>query len=190
MCFTQIVVDVTVITLLLSQTYGCANSYRLFNVRDRYWWHQQKGQHTFKIFVYIFYKTYIQSYFVPSLLEIEYILIKIERVFQWLHPTQPTWPQKKPIFQKQPPDVFCKKIVLRNFAKCHMKTPVPEHLQLYSKRLWHRCFPVNFAKFLRTPFLQNTSGRLLLTFKGSLNLTNLKLGWISQNYCIFKNVLI
>ena len=30
------------------------------------------------------------------------------------------------------------------------------------KRLWHRCFPVNFAKFLRAPFLQNTSGRLLL----------------------------
>ena len=34
-------------------------------------------------------------------------------------------------------------------------------LQL-KKRLWHRCFPVNFARFLRTPFLQNTSGRLLL----------------------------
>ena len=30
------------------------------------------------------------------------------------------------------------------------------------KRLWHRCFPVSFLKFLRTPFLQNTSGRLLL----------------------------
>ena len=30
------------------------------------------------------------------------------------------------------------------------------------KRPWHRCFPVSFAKFLRTPFLQNTSGRLLL----------------------------
>ena len=26
------------------------------------------------------------------------------------------------------------------------------------KGLWHRCFPVNFAKFLRIPFLQNTSG--------------------------------
>ena len=25
-----------------------------------------------------------------------------------------------------------------------------------------KCFPVNFAKFLRTPFLQNTSGQLLL----------------------------
>ena len=39
---------------------------------------------------------------------------------------------------------------------------------LLKKRLWHRCFPVNFAKFLRTPFLQNTSGGcfwiLLFTF--------------------------
>ena len=33
---------------------------------------------------------------------------------------------------------------------------------LLKKSLWHRCFPVNFAKFLRTPFLQNTSGWLLL----------------------------
>ena len=30
------------------------------------------------------------------------------------------------------------------------------------KRLWRRCFPVNFAKFLRTPFLQNSSRWLLL----------------------------
>ena len=34
-------------------------------------------------------------------------------------------------------------------------------VSLLKKRLWHRCFPVNFAKFLRTPFLQNTSRRLL-----------------------------
>ena len=32
-------------------------------------------------------------------------------------------------------------------------------------RLWHRCFPVNFVKFLRTPFSQNNSGRLLLKVK-------------------------
>ena len=31
------------------------------------------------------------------------------------------------------------------------------------KELWHRYFSVNFAKFLRTLFLQNTSGRLLLS---------------------------
>ena len=33
---------------------------------------------------------------------------------------------------------------------------------LLKKRLWHRCFSVNFDKFLRTPFSQNTSGLLLL----------------------------
>ena len=29
---------------------------------------------------------------------------------------------------------------------------------LLKKRLWNRCFPMNFAKFLRTLFLWNTSG--------------------------------
>ena len=38
----------------------------------------------------------------------------------------------------------------------------PQPAILLKKRLWHRFFPVNFAKFLRTPFLKNTSGRLLL----------------------------
>ena len=37
------------------------------------------------------------------------------------------------------------------------KTPVLESLQ----RLQHRCFPVNFANFLRTSFLQNNSGGVL-----------------------------
>ena len=39
---------------------------------------------------------------------------------------------------------------------------------LLKKRLWHRCFPVNFVKFLRIPFLQNTSGRLLLATVGGI----------------------
>ena len=34
---------------------------------------------------------------------------------------------------------------------------------LFEKRVWRRCFPVNFVKFTRTPFLQITSGRLLLS---------------------------
>ena len=34
---------------------------------------------------------------------------------------------------------------------------------LLKKKLRHRCFPANFAKFLRTAYLQKTSGRLLLT---------------------------
>ena len=32
---------------------------------------------------------------------------------------------------------------------------------LLKKRLWHSCFSVSFTTFLRTPFLQNTSWRLL-----------------------------
>ena len=35
---------------------------------------------------------------------------------------------------------------------------------LLKKRLWQRCFPLNFAKFLRKSFLQNTSRGLLLAF--------------------------
>ena len=38
---------------------------------------------------------------------------------------------------------------------------------LLKKSLWHRCFPVNFTKFLRTPFFQNMSGRLLLSNAGN-----------------------
>ena len=33
---------------------------------------------------------------------------------------------------------------------------------LLKKRLWHGCFPVNFAKFLRTPFLTEHLRQLLL----------------------------
>ena len=39
----------------------------------------------------------------------------------------------------------------------------PYNLQVYQKkRLHHRCFPMNYAKFLRAPVLENISGRLLL----------------------------
>ena len=65
-----------------------------------------------------------------------------------------------------------RKVVLRNFAKFtgkHLCQSLflnevagfrPE--TLLKKRLWHRRFPVNFAKFLKTPFLKKTSGRVLI----------------------------
>ena len=66
---------------------------------------------------------------------------------------------------------------LRNFAKfaekhlcqslCFNKISDLRPATLLKMRHWHRCFPVNFVKFLKTPFFQNTSGRLLLIF-GSL----------------------
>ena len=52
--------------------------------------------------------------------------------------------------------VFCKKYPLKKFHKMRRKTPVPESTfnkvtgPRPKKRLWHRCFPVNFAKVLRT----------------------------------------
>ena len=65
-----------------------------------------------------------------------------------------------------------RKGVLRNFAKftgkhlCQSpflnKVAGLSPAALLKRSLWHRCFPMNLAKFLRTPFLQITSGRLLL----------------------------
>ena len=75
-------------------------------------------------------------------------------------------------FRYSRPEVFCKKGVLRNFVKfigkhlrkslCFKKVAGPRPATLLKKSLLRRCFPVNFTKFLRTPFLQSTSGRLLL----------------------------
>ena len=71
-----------------------------------------------------------------------------------------------------------KKGVLRNFAK--FTGPAT----LLKKRLWYRCFPVNFAKFLRTAFSQNTSGRLLLK-RGNLLFGDEKTN-ISPDIYLFK----
>ena len=58
--------------------------------------------------------------------------------------------------------MFFKNDVIENFAKIHRDKPVPVPLfnkvaplkpvTLLKKRLWHSCFPVNFATFLRTLF--------------------------------------
>ena len=70
------------------------------------------------------------------------------------------------------PGVFCRKGVLRNFAKfkgkllCQSlffnKVAGVRPAILFKKRLWHRCFPLNFAKFLRTPFFTEHLQWLLL----------------------------
>ena len=55
--------------------------------------------------------------------------------------------------QKQSPEVFYKKCVLRNFATFTGKYL---YQRVCFKALWHRCFPVNFAKFLKTLFFHRT----------------------------------
>ena len=85
-----------------------------------------------------------------------------------------------------------RKGVLRNFAKFTGKHLCQSLLfskvaglrpaTLLKKRLWHRCFPVNFVKFLRTSFLQNTSGWLLLQ-EGSLNWWSRAETFITPPFC-------
>ena len=70
------------------------------------------------------------------------------------------------------PEVFCKKVVLTNFLKftgkhlCQSlvfnKVAGLSACTLLKKKLWHSCFPLNFKKFLRTPFLIEHHPRLLL----------------------------
>ena len=77
--------------------------------------------------------------------------------------------------------------VLRNFAKFTRKHQCQSLFlkkvaglrpaTLFKKRLRHKCFSVNFLKFLRTPFLQNTSGRLVLM--------RLVLNFLMQNNSVY-----
>ena len=72
-------------------------------------------------------------------------------------------------FRSSRPEVFCKKGVLKNFAKfivkhlCHSlsfdKVAGPRPATLRKKRLWHRCFLTEHL------FLQNTSGGCFSFFK-------------------------
>ena len=49
--------------------------------------------------------------------------------------------------------VFCKKDVLKNFAEFTEKYLCQSLFfnTVAGLKLWHRCFPVNFAKFLKAP---------------------------------------
>ena len=82
-------------------------------------------------------------------------------------------------------EVFCKKAVQRNFAKftgkhlCQClffnKVAGLSPASLLKRRYWHMCFPVNVAKFLRTPFLtEHLCWLLLLLLTCDFNDTNLK----------------
>ena len=59
--------------------------------------------------------------------------------------------------------MFCKKDVLRNFAK------------VTGKHLWQSLVFDEVANFLRTLFLQNTSGRLLLLLDEIQNTKKMKI---------------
>ena len=73
--------------------------------------------------------------------------------------------EKEILLQKQPLEVFCKIGVLKDFANFtgkHVleslfnKIAALRACNFTKKRLQRRCFPMKFAKSLRTSFLQNT----------------------------------
>ena len=64
--------------------------------------------------------------------------------------------------QKHPPEVFCRKDVPRNVAKFTGKHLFLKPVTLLKKSPWHKCFPINFAKFLRTSFFTERARWLLL----------------------------
>ena len=84
--------------------------------------------------------------------------------------------------------MFFKESVLKQFHKIQRKTPcwslffnkvlALRPATLLKKRLQQRCFPVNFVKFLRTPFLQNTSQQLPLFVVNSSHSFNLQRSFI------------
>ena len=99
-------------------------------------------------------------------------------------------------------EVFCKKGVLKNFAKftgkhlCHSlffhKVVGLRPTTLLKKRPWHRCFPVNFAKFSRTlfcrtpPVAASTFCNYEKLLKSQLYIKNNNGGGMKTLFCLFR----
>ena len=72
------------------------------------------------------------------------------------------WKFSSNVWNFPPPNIFKRICFTKYGSSVFALLQFTASKRLLKKILWHRCFPVNFSKFLRTPFLQNTSGRLLL----------------------------
>ena len=67
-------------------------------------------------------------------------------------------------FRSSPPEVFCKKGFLKKISQNSQENTCVRPATLLKKTLWHRCFPVNFVKILRTLFFIEHVWWLLLRF--------------------------
>ena len=91
----------------------------------------------------------------------------------------------KHMFRSSHPKAFYRKGVLKIFAKFTGK-----HLcwNLFFRRLQHRCFPVNFVKFLRTSSFTEHFRWLLLTCYGIKPICHLNIS-LHLNLCLILNFL-
>ena len=89
------------------------------------------------------------------------------------------WNQKQfRLSRSSLPEVLCKNGIPRNFSKltgkhlCQSLFLIEVGFRpatLFRKRVWHRCFLVNFEKFLRSPFLKENLWCLLLIITNYAN---------------------
>ena len=75
------------------------------------------------------------------------------------------------------PRCFIKKVFWKTSRISQENRPVV----LLKERLWHRCFPVNFAKFLRAAFLQSSPGGLNRRKEKSITLKSYSVPWV---FCV------
>ena len=105
------------------------------------------------------------------------------------------------------PEMFCKKEFLRIFAKFTGKKHLYQSLflnevaglrpaTLLKKKLGHRCFPVNFGKFLITPFLIEIFGKSSRRLKVSntallitIQRKHLHANQVGKSYCLMRNFI-
>ena len=81
---------------------------------------------------------------------------------------------KNTAIRRQPLEVLNKKGFLK-ISQNSLENACARASFLKKRRLWHKCFPVNFAKFLGIPFLQNTSGRRIQNLLKIINTLSVSL---------------
>ena len=78
---------------------------------------------------------------------------------RWLtYTSSKPFSRKAPSYKSSRLEVFCEKGVFKNFIKFIGKQLCQSLFFNKVAGLRQSCFLINFTKFLRTPFLQNTSG--------------------------------
>ena len=125
----------------------------------------------FRIAIWIYLRSYKNDY--VGLL----VLYLLSYTDQWL------------ILQKQPPEVFCKKrcsyfAIFTGKHLCWSLFFIKLQAFRPKKKLQYKCFPMNIAKFLRTPILKNICERLLLFVSYHQPQTLIKV-LICRFFCLF-----
>ena len=81
-----------------------------------------------------------------------------------------------------------KKVFLETSQNSHENTCARVFLfrgwSLFIKKLWHRRFPANFAKFLKTPIFQNTSGSCFCNEIFRWSRWNASIFWVKRGYLL------